>query len=93
MSASKDSGNTLPSTSLVKYLQIQPNEPIFAPSSVPAIPIENLVIHRLSTVSVPYYRTLYNGVGAMVRQSTLLHTNKLEIGLDMLTDLCHSGFG
>lgn len=55
-----------PSTSLVKYLEILPGDPIIEPSISPSIPTELLSIDLIENISVPYYRELYTKTGAMV---------------------------
>ena len=54
------------STSLVKYLEILPTDEIKSPATPPSLPLDQLAIERLTQVNVPYYRTLYDGVGDQV---------------------------
>jgi hypothetical protein len=55
------------STSLVKYLEIWPNEKLPEPSAAPDVPLPSLSITKLQDPNVDDYRKLYNAIGGPVR--------------------------
>lgn len=57
---------SIKSTSVVKYLEILPSEPILEPTISPQIDLARLSVVQLDDITVQYYRQLYEATGSMV---------------------------